>query len=326
MKKIFLIIAILVPALSAQAQWVNTGTEFTSPGSGWSKTQLAEHGWSGSHAILFNAYKDINVNGSLLSTGNTKYTYNAGPYVGGAGSIMFFGNGGNMDFLISPISTGKDTDVNWGTPKMRITRSGRIGIGTATPQAKLDIIHSGTIGGKFNESGAYLKLTSGSYSLLMDNNEIYSNESLVMGASFSHDIRFRNVSTTEHQELMTIKSNGRVGIGTTSPTEQLSVNGSVRSKEVKVEAAPWPDYVFKADYDLQSLSSVSDFIAKNGHLPNIPSAAEVAANGIALGEMNAKLLEKIEELTLHTIHQETKLQSQEELIKTLIKRIENLEN
>ena len=107
-------------------------------------------------------------------------------------------------------------------------------------------------------------------------------------------------------------SNGNLGIGTVNPSERLSVNGKIRAQEIKVETANWPDYVFARDYKLPSLEETEKHIQEKGYLPGIPSATAVKENGIDLGEMNAKLLEKIEELTLHLIEQN--------------KRIEKLEN
>ncbi len=98
---------------------------------------------------------------------------------------------------------------------------------------------------------------------------------------------------------------GNIGMGT-SPisSAKLNVNGTIRSKEVKVEAAPWPDYVFSTDYALPTLKETETYIQENHRLPNMPSAEEVAENGIALGEMNRLLVEKVEELTLHVIQLE----------------------
>lgn len=110
-----------------------------------------------------------------------------------------------------------------------------------------------------------------------------------------------------------IVNGGDVGIGTTDPKGyKLAVNGSVRAKEIKVENANWPDYVFAKSYPLRSLLETEKHIKEKGHLPGIPSAAEVKANGIDLGEMNAKLLQKIEELTLHMIEltKQNKLQNE----------------
>ena len=94
---------------------------------------------------------------------------------------------------------------------------------------------------------------------------------------------------------------GNVGIGTTSPSHKLAVNGTIRAKEVLVEATGWADHVFADDYRLAPLEEVEAHIRAKKHLPGIPSAATVAEQGISLGEMQAKLLEKIEELTLHVI-------------------------
>ncbi len=128
-------------------------------------------------------------------------------------------------------------------------------------------------------------------------------------------------------------SEGNVGIGTTNPTNKFEVNGTIRSKEVIVEATGWPDYVFEADYDLPTLAEIEAYINTHKHLPGVPSAKQVEENGLTLGEMNALLLKKIEELTLHTIEQDNKLKkeqsinkSQQELIKELIQRIEKLES
>lgn len=129
-------------------------------------------------------------------------------------------------------------------------------------------------------------------------------------------------------------SNGNVGIGTITPKERLSVNGTIRAKEIKVEAGgnTWPDYVFDDQYHLTPLAEVEKYIQTNKHLPGIPSAAVIEKEGASLGEMNKKLLEKIEELTLHLIEQEKKAQVEQEKnkqqdrkMKAVIKRLEQLE-
>jgi hypothetical protein len=109
--------------------------------------------------------------------------------------------------------------------------------------------------------------------------------------------------------------NGNVGIGTATPAEKLSVNGNIRAREIKVESENWPDYVFFKDYQLRSLKETEMHIREKGHLPGIPSAAEVKANGIDLGDMNARLLKKIEELTLHLIRQDKKIEALKKIVK-----------
>ncbi|WP_066319879.1 hypothetical protein [Aquimarina aggregata] len=101
--------------------------------------------------------------------------------------------------------------------------------------------------------------------------------------------------------------NGNVGIGTLNPGAwKLAVNGKIRAKEVQVETG-WADFVFDTDYALPTLQEVEKHIKEKGHLKDIPSAEEVAENGIFLGEINAKLLQKIEELTLYIIEQNKRI-------------------
>ncbi len=103
--------------------------------------------------------------------------------------------------------------------------------------------------------------------------------------------------------------NGNVGIDTSTPDAKLSVNGTIHSKEVKVDMSGWPDFVFKETYTLPTLGEVENHIKDKGHLENIPSEKEVLKNGINLGEMNAKLLQKIEELTLYLIEQNKSIEN-----------------
>lgn len=102
-------------------------------------------------------------------------------------------------------------------------------------------------------------------------------------------------------EKMIITNAGNVGIGISNPANELEVNGKIRAKEVLVESTGWPDFVFSEGYKLKPLEEVETHINNNGHLPEIPSAEEIEENGIQVGEMQSKLLQKIEELTLYMI-------------------------
>ena len=106
---------------------------------------------------------------------------------------------------------------------------------------------------------------------------------------------------------------GNVGIGTLTPPTgyKLAVNGSVIATSITVKVKnEWPDYVFKKDYKLPTLTEVKDYIDQNHHLPDMPSEKEVMANGLNLGEMNKVLTKKVEELTLYLIEQDAEKKRQ----------------
>jgi hypothetical protein len=116
-----------------------------------------------------------------------------------------------------------------------------------------------------------------------------------------------------------IKNDGNIGIGTTSPDSKLTVNGTIHAKEVKVDLSiQGPDYVFEKDYNLMSLEEIKAYIEKHKHLPEVPSAKEMETNGVNLSEMNMLLLKKVEELTLHSIKQEERLQILESQNRSLL--------
>ena len=103
-----------------------------------------------------------------------------------------------------------------------------------------------------------------------------------------------------------------LGINTTNPSDfgdgyQLAVNGKIRSKGLTIEDINWADFVFEDNYKLRSLTEVENYINENGHLPEIPSAEEVEENGVDVAEIQTKLLQKIEELTLYIIELEKKV-------------------
>jgi len=127
------------------------------------------------------------------------------------------------------------------------------------------------------------------------------------------------------------ESNGKVGIGTKTPDELLTVKGKIHTQEVLVDlnGAVAPDYVFeryftgaseaKPGYKMLSLQELSAYIEAYHHLPEVPSATELEANGLQLKEMNLVLLQKIEELTLYTLEQQKEI----ETLKEKVSKIEN---
>ena len=160
------------------------------------------------------------------------------------------------------------------------------------------------------------------------NNTFYAWYDIYHSGNFNKTMLDKNVPNLVYKNLNNKFSsdqsiNGKLniteslGIGTPgSDSWKLAVNGKIRAKEIKVETG-WADFVFYDTYMLPSLEEVEDHIKKNGHLKNIPSADEVEKNGILLGEMNAKLLQKIEELTLYLIQQNKEMKVLKERIKTL---------
>lgn len=178
--------------------------------------------------------------------------------------------------------------------RLIVSESGNLGIGTTTPAASVDIwkaYNAGTDSLRFsyNDGTAYW---------------MGIQPYVVGGGNVGYKIRTNNGTTTS--DSFAITGAGNVGIGTLYPTQKLSVNGTVRAKEVIVDTG-WSDHVFADDYQLASLAEVEAHIREKRHLPGIPTAAEVTEGGVSLGDMQAKLLAKIEELTLHQIEQEKEL-------------------
>lgn len=125
------------------------------------------------------------------------------------------------------------------------------------------------------------------------------------------DIQFMAASTTNLGYNVTVSNNcivnGKVGIGSANPDQKLTVKGKIHAEEVIVDLAVPADYVFQPSYKLRPLSEVEQYVKTNSHLPEIPSAKEIVQNGLSIGEMQNKLLQKVEELTLYVIQQQKKI-------------------
>lgn len=227
---------------------------------------------------------------------------------------------------------------------MRIMPNGNVGIGTTSPVKSLQIKKNVP-----NGVGASLMLQNENYSTnngaeteiilshLTDNGNPYRYAKIhTVGADAYGTVDRLSfgiaTSSSNYSDILTLKSTGNVGIGTTSPQYKLSVKGTIGCGEVKVEdVSSWPDFVFHPTYKLRTLGEVEQFIKANNHLPEIPTESEVKQNGIGLGEMNAKLLQKIEELTLYMIEQNNKMDQQQkqinelkELNNVLVKEVQNI--
>ncbi|CAH0277755.1 MULTISPECIES: hypothetical protein [unclassified Pedobacter] len=194
-----------------------------------------------------------------------------------------------------------------------VLSGGNLGVGTLTPASKLEV--AGEVNLKYNSiDGYWLKHTDLGGNIIAGFKRT-GNDLLIRafdGIGFS-------VGNNE-TKAVTISTNGNFGIGTATPHEKLSVNGNIRAREIKVEATNWPDYVFEEGYNVGTLEGLESYIRANKHLPEMPSAKEAQANGVALGEMNKLLLKKIEELTLYVIELKKESIAQQKQLDHLKKR------
>lgn len=119
----------------------------------------------------------------------------------------------------------------------------------------------------------------------------------------THQLQVVTVEPLDCETIIKCDGNGNVGIGTVNTFGyKLAVNGTIGAKEIKVElSSPWPDYVFSQSYKLIPINELDSFLRLNKHLPEMPSEKDVIENGISLGEINTRLLQKVEELTLYII-------------------------
>lgn len=215
--------------------------------------------------------------------------------------------------------------------------------------------HTNTTGANNVFTGAY----SGKYNLSGNDNAFFGNRAGYSNISGTQNTYIGNISgyaSTGSRNVFIGYKSGRNEIGddklyidnsdTSTPllygdfaTNQLGINtntipmdyafavkGKIISEEITVKVYPWSDFVFEDGYNLPTLEDVENHINEKGHLKDIPTAKEVSENGVNVGEMEAKLLQKIEELTLYTIHQEKEIKNQKEINKNLEERLLKLEN
>ena len=233
------------------------------------------------------------------------------------------------------------------TDRMVISQSGNVGIGTITPLDKLAIYGSGYAYETIQTSSTNVQAGYKAYNDSQNAAVLLDIGSTAIGSMWA-GVPLNNLARltgalstsgmwvgtaggggplylgTNQGTRVTIDTSGNVGIGTTSPGYPLTVNGAVRAKEVIVDTG-WSDYVFDDGYKLASLSEVEAKIKSEHHLPGIPSAKEVAEKGISVGEAQAKLLQKVEELTLYMIDLKKENEALKAKSATLEVRLEAIE-
>ena len=210
-----------------------------------------------------------------------------------------------------------DTDGNFsiglnnnsGLDFLKIHSSGNIGIGTmnTVPQRELELIGDFLISGKNSNDGG-LQVFTGQFGY-----SAYEKLRINSTDFFMQGFEIRGITSGAFNANVFAKIDN-FGNG--------FFQGNLESKKVKVTASPGsvPDYVFSSDYKLKSLGEIEEFIKANSHLPNIPNAAAIETNGQDVGDLQLKLLEKIEELTLHLI-EENKRNNKLERENTEIKKM-----
>jgi len=273
--------------------------------------------WSCNLLLIFSIHAQWNPNGDNSTTGNIT---SLNPQNPSASSMLSWRNNIariRVGGIGNGASNGFDLQGPGDTSLLRVDGNGRVGVGITNPAQEIDV------NGEVQSKG--FVLVDETYGSNSDYTALFREDIGIDNATVklrigddvlgNFQFGYKSWQTGEWISTFYINNFGKVGIGTTAPDAKLTVKGDIHAEEVKVDLnVPAPDYVFKKGYDLKSLEDVQNYIQKHEHLPNIPSAKEMEDNGIDLGVMNMKLLEKIEELTLYTLEQEEKIMDYKKLL------------
>jgi hypothetical protein len=184
--------------------------------------------------------------------------------------------------------------------------SGNVGIGTSSPSQRLHV--------------------NGNIYLPYNNKVIFGGASIEGYNDGYGGLKLYGNGGGNNNLAITVHPTGKVGIGTDQIQSELTVNGTITAEEIEVQLEILPDFVFEDNYKLMPLNKLEKHIKKEKSLPGIPTSEEAATNGLKVGEMQAKLLQKVEELTLYVIELNQKVEDLSKENEALRQKISPLSN
>lgn len=351
MKKVFLSITASLLTLTSFAQWTTNGNNVTIDknigiGTTTPTTKLDVNGDAKVNILHLNTLNPgeswriskISYLGHALRIGSSvgSYAHNAIELLpeGASQGLLY----SNLAMYITPKIGEHIKKVQIHTYGNSFFNGGNVGIGTESPTVKLDVngdikanmlhLRSVNPGSSYIYSHIYypghsLVIGSPQGNWSINNIELKPGGSK-SGAIYSTLSLFTSPNEGVHERKILFHTQGNsffnggnVGIGTDNPQKLLDVKGTIHAQNIEVDLNGWSDFVFDKDYKLPTLLEIEAHINEHNRLPDIPSEKQVKEEGINIGEMQAKLLQKIEELTLYVIDQNKKIEEQQQQIETL---------